>query len=75
MATIRRCRSCHAPKWGADPCSNADCTRASAAPTPLRAKTRPVTAAVKHGYHAGVATLQLVSDYDSPIRARSWRSA
>jgi hypothetical protein len=73
---MSRCRACNTVRTKGDPCPNADCPRNTAQATPLRAKTRPVTLAVKHGFHAAnTSRTQLVSDYDLPIRARRWRAA
>lgn len=54
---------------------NPDCPRLIQAPMRLKARTKPVTAAVHHGFHAGVAAYGLLSDYDQPIHSRRWQSA
>jgi hypothetical protein len=54
---------------------NPDCPRLIQAPVRLKARTKPVTAAVHHGYHAGVAAYGLLSDYDQPISSHRWQSA
>lgn len=70
-----RCRACRAMRWRGDPCPNAECPRLSRQTTPLRAKTRPITVNVAHGFHAPVTETRFASDYDLPIKARRWTSA
>lgn len=75
---MRRCRSCRAPKWGTDPCANAECPRnTTTGPLKIKARSLPITATSKHGYHAVNTTgfIQSTSDYDAPITARGWRKA
>lgn len=69
-----RCRACKTVRFKGDPCPNADCPRNTQRTTALRAKTKPVTVAVKHGFHAANTTTCLLADYDLPIKARHWYS-
>lgn len=70
------CRTCRAPKMRGDACANADCPINTGQTTRLRSRSKPITAGVKHGFHApNTSVMSLVSDYDLPIRARRWRSA
>lgn len=71
---MSRCRSCKTPKWRSDPCANADCPKNNTVTVRLRSKTLPMTAGVKHGFHGLTAVTSLTSDYDAPIRAKSWRT-
>lgn len=68
------CRSCRAPKWRHDPCTNADCPRNNRTTTRLKSRSLPITANVKHGFHATMSVTRLVDDYDLPIRAKGWKS-
>jgi len=70
-----RCRRCRMPKWRGDVCANAECpTTQQPSYAPLRGASRPITANVKHGFHAEAVTGLVTNEYDAPIRARSWRS-
>jgi hypothetical protein len=71
---MSRCRRCRTPKWKGDPCSSPDCPTNLTATMRITSVTKPVTVTAKHGFHAPTTTMGLVSDYDAPIRARSWRS-
>lgn len=71
---MSRCRRCRTPKWKGDPCPVADCPTNTTATARIKSVTKPITATAKHGYHAPMtATTSLVSDYDAPIRAHSWK--
>lgn len=72
---MRRCRACKAPRWGTDPCANADCSKNQTVTVKIRHIKTPHTLNVKHGFHADFGIHRLVDDYDAPIRARSWRTA
>lgn len=49
---MSRCRSCRVPKWRNDLCANAACPKRAAAPLRMRPMGKPITVAVKHGFHA-----------------------
>lgn len=72
---MSRCRVCKTLRTKGDPCPNADCPKNLTATVRLRSRTLPMTAMAKHGYHAlNTTTTSLMSDYDAPIRARTWRT-
>lgn len=66
---MRHCRRCKTPKWGADPCLNPDCVVNTTPTIRLRARSKPVTVTVKHGFHAPntAGFVQVTADYDTPI--------
>jgi len=47
-----KCRKCRCPKWKGDACVNPTCPTVLEWTPVLKSKTRPVTAMVKHGFHA-----------------------
>jgi hypothetical protein len=65
------CRLCRTPKWKGDLCANPDCTVNTQVKGGLRARTKPITATVKHGYHA-LNQQAIAAGYDAPIRNDRW---
>jgi hypothetical protein len=65
------CRLCRTPKWKGDPCPNPDCAVNTQVKGGLRARTKPITAAVKHGYHA-LNQQAVAVGYDAPIQNDRW---
>lgn len=50
-----KCRTCKTPKWRGDPCLNFECPklkRDREKLSPMKGASKPVTAMVKHGFHA-----------------------